>query len=244
MTCCPQCSINLGPDPYSVTLFDRTLQELVDQILPELQINDDISEREYYRVNGIKPKKEYIAEIEEETRLATQNFKNDAKRSSAEVSKEEANASGKTTPSPTRKRRKSKDKSPKKSNIPVPPDELDIEVYPDKSNYESPQKKRVRGARGRFQKSPPKIKDKKLDVANLSNPCIRTSGRLKISQLKKYLTIQLGLDTDQHSNLIIRCNGDVVGDELSLTFILRTRWLLPDENMIFHYSINKELHFK
>lgn len=26
ITKCPECNVNLGPDPYSVTLFDRTLQ--------------------------------------------------------------------------------------------------------------------------------------------------------------------------------------------------------------------------
>ena len=35
----------------------------------------------------------------------------------------------------------------------------------------------------------------------------------------------------------IFCNGDRLGDELSLTFIFRTRWLHPKEEMTLSYRI-------
>jgi hypothetical protein len=237
-TSCPQCFVNLGPDPYPVTLFDRTLQELVDKVLPELEVNDKIDERDYYRAKGIKPKKEFAAEIQKESDLAAENVRDDVGDGSSVSGKEVAQVAGNTRSSP--KRRNAKDKASTKIDIPVPPDELDIELRPDEVSYEEPKKKRIRttrGRRGRFQSSPSKEVVKTCSLPTLSNSCIRTSGRLKIAQLKKYLASQLGLDLDQQSNLSIRCNGDVVGDELSLTFIHLTRWLLPDEDMILHYSV-------
>ena len=36
----------------------------------------------------------------------------------------------------------------------------------------------------------------------------------------------------------VRCNGDHVGDELSLTFILKTRWLDPTKDLTLHYRLD------
>ena len=65
-TKCPECLINLGPDPYPVTIYDRTLQELVDSILPDLRMADQKEEREYYKRNNIKPKKDFESDIAKE----------------------------------------------------------------------------------------------------------------------------------------------------------------------------------
>lgn len=37
---CPRCRVALGPDPFKAILFDRTLQELVDKLFPELKERD------------------------------------------------------------------------------------------------------------------------------------------------------------------------------------------------------------
>lgn len=39
---CPNCKIELGPNPLHVMLYDRTMQELVNKILPELEIQDKV----------------------------------------------------------------------------------------------------------------------------------------------------------------------------------------------------------
>jgi hypothetical protein len=226
---CPRCFVNLGPDPYPVTLFDRTLQELVDKILPELQVNDDNAEREFYHMKKIKPKPEFAADIKKETEMAAQaKSKADSESINDETGKE-SDPKKKTAGSPAT-RKNTRDESAKKIDFPVPLDEIDIELHPDESESfnRKRQRKRIRSSK----ESPNE------ELPALLKPLIRTSGKLKISQLKKYLGSQLNLDHDTQSKLVIRCNGDVVGDELSLTFILRTRWLTADEGMVLHYSTN------
>ena len=58
----------------------------------------------------------------------------------------------------------------------------------------------------------------------LDKPLLRTSGKLKILQLKKYLILRLGLENTSVLELEILCNGDLIGDELSLVFVQRTRF--------------------
>mmetsp|Transcript_2364 Transcript_2364/g.3607 ORF Transcript_2364/g.3607 Transcript_2364/m.3607 type:complete len:338 (+) Transcript_2364:110-1123(+) len=68
---CPECNIDLGPDPFKTALADRTLQELVDKVLfPRLQETDDRNERKFYEKRGIKLKSEY--EKEERIKRAKQ----------------------------------------------------------------------------------------------------------------------------------------------------------------------------
>lgn len=75
-------------------------------------------------------------------------------------------------------------------------------------------------------------------IPSLEKPLLRTSGRLKIAQLKKYLLKKLKMDDVVASNAVqIFCNGDRLGDELSLTFVFRTRWLHPNEEMTLSYKI-------
>ena len=99
----------------------------------------------------------------------------------------------------------------------------------------------------------------------LQRPVIRTSGRLKIVSIKKYLVQRLGLKDTQSSvrllddvivfsfidrfvlmttsllilsrQIEILCNGDVVGNEHSLTFILRTCWFAPDKMLTLNYRL-------
>ncbi|KAL7453628.1 hypothetical protein ACHAWC_005281 [Mediolabrus comicus] len=91
----------------------------------------------------------------------------------------------------------------------------------------------------------------------LKNPILRTSGKLKISSLKKYLVQQLdmkGVGKDTTSNnsssndkkmiqsIEILCNGYPMGNELNLTFIYRTMWLvtMPDEVLTLTYRLGSE----
>ena len=67
---------------------------------------------------------------------------------------------------------------------------------------------------------------KEKSLSPLNKSLARVSGRLKIFQLKKFLASQLELSLPE---IEVRCNGDTVGDELSLTFIQRTRWLTNDD---------------
>jgi hypothetical protein len=42
MRACPRCNVELGPNPLHVMLYDRTMQELVNKILPHLESEDKV----------------------------------------------------------------------------------------------------------------------------------------------------------------------------------------------------------
>ena len=70
----------------------------------------------------------------------------------------------------------------------------------------------------------------------LSHPQLRTSGKLKIISLKKYILQRMNYEGEQKS-LEVLCNGHPMGNELNLTFIYRTMWLFttPDETLTLTY---------
>jgi len=88
-----------------------------------------------------------------------------------------------------------------------------------------------------FKLIPDKTVEKEMN--SLQNELIRTSGQLKVGQIKKYLIKKLEL-SESSPNLDVLCNGDPLGDELSLTFIQRTRWLHPSKDLCLHYCFEEE----
>ncbi|KAL3793990.1 hypothetical protein ACHAW5_008165 [Stephanodiscus triporus] len=78
----------------------------------------------------------------------------------------------------------------------------------------------------------------------LKNALLRISGRAKIVTLKKYLVMKLGLKDCSKSSIEITCNGDAIGDELSLTFILRTRWFSTNKVLALKYRLEEEENTK
>lgn len=191
-TKCPECSVNLGPDPYPVTIYDRTLQELVDSILPQLKANDEKEERIFYNTHGIKPKQEFAENI--------------MKQEGSNINGVVTNSND--TVSQTNVKKKSKKMA---EGITIADDELDFELQPQ--------------SEGKQKILPP-----------LKKTILRASGKLKIFQLKKFIISQLNLASSLHPEMEVRCNGDPVGDELSLTFIKRTR-CLTNEDLFLTYGL-------
>jgi len=76
-------------------------------------------------------------------------------------------------------------------------------------------------------------------MPSLQNPLLRTSGRLKVSQLKKYLLKKLRVRVNPNS-LQISCNGDCLGDELSLIFVYRTRWIHTENDLVLCFRFEDE----
>ncbi len=69
----------------------------------------------------------------------------------------------------------------------------------------------------------------------LPHPQLRTSGKLKIVSLKKYILQRM--HKCEQKSLEVLCNGHPMGNELNLTFIYRTMWLFatPDETLTLTY---------
>ncbi|GMI50723.1 hypothetical protein TeGR_g8782 [Tetraparma gracilis] len=75
-----------------------------------------------------------------------------------------------------------------------------------------------------------------LELPRLSKPFLRTSGRLKILQIKKYLNKKLA-NVPSPKAISVFCQGDLLGDELNLTFLKRTRWLNTSKDLTLHYRL-------
>jgi hypothetical protein len=85
-------------------------------------------------------------------------------------------------------------------------------------------------------------KSKRLPA--LVNRHLRTSGKLKVISLKKYLIQRLNVDKNNMLQSIeILCNGHPMGNELNLTFIYRTMWLFttPDEVLTLTYRLGTDV---
>jgi len=82
--------------------------------------------------------------------------------------------------------------------------------------------------------------DNKNPMDCLRKPILRTSGQLKVQQLKKYLIEKLKLDVNSSPTIDVLCNGDPLGEELSLKFISRTRWHHPNQNLCLHYRFGED----
>jgi polycomb group RING finger protein 3 len=197
-TRCPQCSCVLGPDPYSISIYDPTLQELVDTILPELKRNDEAAELKYYIDAGIPPKEKYAEEIK---RGLTAELISDkgGKAKDDQILENDVEAIPEQISG---------------GKAPIQESELNFNLYPVSEEGEG-----------------------HTPLPSLQKPLIRTSGKLRMTQLKKFIVKQLGLSIP-HTSLEIRCKGKKVGDEHSLTFVSLTTWMNPDKDMELQYGIS------
>lgn len=192
---CPHCNVYLGPNPTNVIMFDRTLQEIVDKIFPELEEKDKKEEEEFYKDRGISLKPEFAAVARE---LHNSEPRKRLKRATA--GEKEEFVRFKITPER----------------------ESDIAAGESKSDV---------GAGAGAAKS-----DR---LPSLQKPYLRTQGKLKMAHLKKYLCRKLGIsNTDE---IEILCNGEVLGQELSLNFISRTRWCNSSADLTLHYRRRKRM---
>jgi len=195
-----------------------------------MQEIEDLEERIYYENKGIKPKPEFEKEIERETKKARllQSGQEDGDANDNDNrGQAESDANAEPDHSSNKAHEKSRQATSTFKKAVIPNDELDLELQPLQQDRKSGKKKSRKTSQ-----------DKQITLQPLKNSSIRTSGKLKISQLKKYLVNQLTLDPSHV--LELRCNGDTVGDELSLTFIQRTRWLKPDEDMVLGYRLSQD----
>jgi len=88
------------------------------------------------------------------------------------------------------------------------------------------------------------VPDSSVDAAHRMPPLemssLRASGHLKVATMKKFLIMKLKLQQITPSSIEICCNGGQVGDELSLTFIQRTRWIQTGEEVTLTYRYGEE----
>ena len=96
----------------------------------------------------------------------------------------------------------------------------------------------------------------------LQNARIGISGRAKINTLKKYLIMKLGLkdacistlsskvvsstssSTSSPTMIELTCNGDTMDDELTLTYILCTKWFTSNKVLTLKYRLLHQVEEK
>jgi hypothetical protein len=174
---CPHCKQYLGPNPRSMIISDRTLQELVNKVFPELQEKDDADERAFYQERGIELKQQHT---------------------------ETKGRSAATSSGPAKKKtKKSRDASLQSDS------EISFKLAPDMSA------------------------NTEMVLQSLEKPFLRTSGKLKVEHLQKYLKKKLKLGDKKMVE--ISCKGAMLGPELSLHFILKTRWHDTSNDLVLNY---------
>jgi len=73
-------------------------------------------------------------------------------------------------------------------------------------------------------------------LRELEKPYLRTSSKLRMLQLQKYVEKKLELDTGGDLvSVELLCNGEVLGPEHSLEFVGRTRWIDEGPTLQLHY---------
>jgi hypothetical protein len=214
---CPKCRISLEPDPYQHLLSDRAVQELLVKLFPAVVQNDLEAEDRFVESRRMLEDKDDERRgkdtsdgggadaLDQETpmtRRRMRSLEGGEEHQDLPASHEPAIDAPPLPPpelSPGSKQAALRDR-------PLPLDELDFLLLPDTSAETT-----------KTQRMPP-----------LQNPLIRVSGKLKIVQLRKYLIKKLNMASSdlEPSAVEILCHGDPLGDELSLTFIHRTRWFM------------------
>jgi hypothetical protein len=154
---CPHCKVELGPHPLNLILYDRTMQELVNKILPHLEEEDAINEEKFYRERGIKRKPDSDSSNSTPPSTGKRSRGGDSTSSSSSSSSSSSVSSSSFT---------SYGYQPGEA-------EMNFKLSPDTGPNTTP--------------------EMKLGV--LDKPFLKTSGKLKVCQLRKYIAKKLGLET-------------------------------------------------
>ena len=191
---------------------DRKLQEIVHKIFPWMKAQEEEEERNFYLRRGIELKPEY--QQSQQTEAATgvivgTTHKKNKRNYDARV---DESAVANTTMS-----------------MVTMNDQIDVQLDPDITPPHP------------YQQLPP-----------LQNARIGISGRAKINTLKKYLIMKLGMKDTSISALSskvvssssssptmieLTCNGDTMDDELTLMYILRTKWFTSNKVLTLKYRL-------
>ena len=222
MRSCPTCAIRLGPDPFHhnrEVMPDRKLQEIVHKIFPWMKAQEEEEERNFYLRRGIELKPEY--QQSQQTEAATgvivgTTHKKNKRNYDARVDESAANTT---------------------MSMVTMNDQIDVQLDPDITPPHP------------YQQLPP-----------LQNARISISGRAKINTLKKYLIMKLGLKDTSISTLSskvvsssspssptmieLTCNGDTMDDELTLAYILCTKWFTSNKVLTLKYRLLHQVEEK
>eukprot|EP00466_Bigelowiella_natans_P012098 jgi/Bigna1/128658/aug1.7_g3366 len=73
-------------------------------------------------------------------------------------------------------------------------------------------------------------------MKKLGKPWLRSSPKVTVKHLKKYLAMKLKLN--HYEDIELTCQDEVLGNDHTLEFIKKTRWHETDKNLILYYRAN------
>ena len=80
----------------------------------------------------------------------------------------------------------------------------------------------------------------KSDLSELDRSIIKSSPKVTVRALRKYLMEKLKLNLEENRNEIaILCSGELLGPDHSLAFVKRTRWHEETKHMVLTYKISQ-----
>ena len=216
---CPHCGVHLAANPRSSILADRTLQAVVDKIFPGMADVDDAAEAAFYATRGIA--------LQPQHRLAGgASDGSDAKpgmgagagggAGGVHGGGRRGGAAGGSGGGGARGGGGSGGSggAPATKKLKKSKDEAEAISF------------KLAPETGEGTAAP-------MLLQPLDKPFLRTSGKLKVLHLKKYLLKKLALASI--AEIEILCKGETLGQELSLLFISKSRWLDSDQDLELNY---------
>jgi hypothetical protein len=247
MRCCPTCATRLGPDPFQTSISihnrevmpDRTLQEIVHKIFPWMKAQEEDEERNFYLHRGIELKPEYQTTFHSKQQ---------------QMAQQQTEAAGEITVRTNKKNKRNNDDA----DTHVDDDDGDTNAMQSTASMDVKNDDQIDVLLNTDIKPPHAYQQ----LPPLKNARITISSRAKIGTLKKYLIMKLGLkDTccsisASKSKLVssssspsptmieLTCNGETMEDELTLMFILRTKWFTSNKVLTLKYRLLHQVKVK
>ena len=209
---CPHCKVSLAANPRTSVIADRTLQQMVDKIFPKMAADDEAAEHAFYAERNIPLREEFRANDMGEEASGGGGGGGGGRSGDRGGGSGGSGSSGKGRGGANAKRPRLSRKARDKDN----------------------------GEAISFKLAPEAGPDTPVEMAllPLDKPFLRTSGNLKVVHLKKYLMKKLALKNV--AEIEILCKGETLGQELSLLFISKSRWLDADRDLVLNYRSCEE----
>jgi len=215
------------------------MQELVLKLFPQLQHLDEEQERLFYESRGIQRKKlkklegAHHHELHQQQQQQQQPRTNISRRSKWNSSNHGINTSFQNHKRPNTYLSSLSQEETNLNNTPLTMQQSNRNSS-SSSKYYLSNEKALLVDEILFLLLPHKYQEGYRHLPPLRNQVIRTSGRLKIRLLRKYIynnliALDQSLSEINPSLVEILCCGDPLGDELSITFVHKTRWVLSTQ---------------
>lgn len=192
-------------------LHDRTLQTLVDKIFPN-PANEQATKRRASRDNGSTAQQRQSVTSPAPATVSTQQVPSSPGRTGAKTGRQTSGRS--IAPAQATVQRDINSAQARGVSPHQGPDhqQVSFKVEPDTSSVEP--------------------------LPLLDKPYLKTSGKLKVSQLSRYLSKKLCIPS---STLELVCAGEALASEHSLHFIKRTLWFENNTELVVNYRRNREV---